>query len=291
MRHDARAGRPRINEWILGGYFAYTSVLAFALPVAPYVTGLALGANVVALGVLYALARLPPGKTQRALRSLVPIACVLLAYQQMGWFARPQESIELELAWVIWDRLLLVDWGLGGAIETAGPLLPGVLELLYLSTYALAPASLLVLAKRGQLGRADRFLAIYVASALGSYAVFPYFPSEPPRVVFPGELVPSFDTVFRQLNWWLLGGAGIHTSVFPSGHVSSAFGAAFGLFYAQPERKRYGVSVAVIASVIAVATVYGRYHYAVDALAGLAVSVVALLVCLPFLRRSEQGSP
>ena len=290
VQRDASTNRPRINEWILGGYFVYTSVLAFLLPVSLDVTALTLGANLVALGVLHSLARSRAPRLPSSLRSVVPIACVLLAYHQMGWFAQPQESIDLELAWVGWDRLLLVDWGLGKVIETAGPLLPGLLELLYLLTYALAPVSLLVLVANGRIARADRFLAIYVASALASYALFPYFPSEPPRVVFPGELVPSYDTVFRRLNWWLLGGAGIHTSVFPSGHVSSAFGAAFGLFCALPERTRYGAIMTAVACGIAVSTVYGRYHYAVDSLAGLAVSVVATLVCLRFLRMSEQAS-
>lgn len=289
MWRDASANQPRINELILGGYFAYTSVLAFVLPVSPYVTALTLIANLVALGALHSLTRLPPQRLTSSLRSLVPIGCVVLAYQQMGWFAQPQESIELELAWVGWDRLLLVDWGFSRAIETAGPFLPGLLELLYLSTYALAPVSLLVLVAKGRMARADRFLAIYVASALASYALFPYFPSEPPRVVFPGELGPGYDTAFRRLNWWLLGGAGIHTSVFPSGHVSSAFGAAFGLFHALPEHRRYGAIMMAVACGIGVATVYGRYHYAVDALAGLIVSVVATLVCCHFLYKRKQA--
>jgi len=36
---------------------------------------------------------------------------------------------------------------------------------------------------------------------------------------------------------------------------------------------------------VAVATVYGRYHYAVDATAGLGVSVIAALMILPFVSR------
>src|SRR5262249_33477923 len=35
-----------------------------------------------------------------------------------------------------------------------------------------------------------------------------------PRTVFPGEDAPSTQTVFRRFNWFLLGGYGIHTSVF-----------------------------------------------------------------------------
>ena len=103
--------------------------------------------------------------------------------------------------------------------------------------------------------------------------------------MFPGELFPSYDTLFRRLNWWILGGAGIHTSVFPSGHVSSAFGCAFGLLLALPERRVFGVTMTVVACGIAVATVYGRYHYAVDALAGLAVSAAVAAACVVIFNR------
>ena len=81
--------------------------------------------------------------------------------------------------------------------------------------------------------------------------------------------------MFRRLNWRLLAAGGIHTSVFPSGHVSSAFGAAFGLLYALPGRRAFGLATAAVACGIAVSTVYGRYHYAVDAVAGLAASLAA----------------
>ena len=83
-------------------------------------------------------------------------------------------------------------------------------------------------------------------------------------------------TVFRRLNWFVLSGYGIHTSVFPSAHVSGAFAATFGIMRALPEKRWVGRFLLVVSILIATATVYGRYHYVVDALAGFAVSVVAL---------------
>jgi membrane-associated phospholipid phosphatase len=72
-----------------------------------------------------------------------------------------------------------------------------------------------------------------------------------------------------------LGNYGIHTSVFPSAHVAGAFAAAFGAFRTLPERRWVGRLLLTIACLIAVATIYGRYHYIADAVAGLAVAVVA----------------
>ena len=81
-------------------------------------------------------------------------------------------------------------------------------------------------------GAPRRLLVIYLLGLFLSYVQFPFWPSEPPRIVFPGEDAPTVDTAIRQFNQWILGGYGIHTSVFPSAHVSGAFGAAFGLKYA-----------------------------------------------------------
>jgi membrane-associated phospholipid phosphatase len=41
------------------------------------------------------------------------------------------------------------------------------------------------------------------------------------------------------------------------------------------DRKRYGCIVAVYAFSVAIATIYGRYHFCADALAGFAISFLA----------------
>jgi membrane-associated phospholipid phosphatase len=42
-----------------------------------------------------------------------------------------------------------------------------------------------------------------------------------------------------------------------------------------PDRKRYGSIVAFYAFSVAIATIYGRYHFATDAVAGFAISFLA----------------
>jgi membrane-associated phospholipid phosphatase len=50
-----------------------------------------------------------------------------------------------------------------------------------------------------------------------------------------------------------------------------------------PQRKRYGYALVVYAVSVAVATVYGRYHYAVDTFAGFAISLIAGMIGLLFI--------
>ncbi len=278
---------PRATEWVLAGYFWYTLALTVVLPLQTGLRFRSLGASLGALVLLYWMRRLATAGPLGVIRDILPVGGVFLAYRQVGWFAQPQTELTLELEWVRWDRILLSDWHLAEAIESLGPVLPAALEFLYLLTYVLAPAGLALLAATGRRDRVDRLLALYAASAVASYALYPYFPSEPPRTVFPGDLASPYESVFRTVNWWILGQGGIHTSVFPSGHTASAFGAAFGLLFAVPERRCYGIAMVAIACGISVATIYGRYHFAVDAIAGLVVSCIASLACVMVFRHRD----
>jgi membrane-associated phospholipid phosphatase len=212
--------------------------------------------------------RTRPRHLLSVLRDWLPLGLIVLAYREMGWFAPAEHSYELERSWIVWDRLLLGDWGLKAAIEFFGPLVPSILEISYALVYAIGPFSVAVLYRYGRRAEVNRFLFPFLLGTVASYCLFPYFPSEPPRAAFPGEDA-ALHNVFRQFNWWLLGGHGIHTSVFPSAHVSSAFAAAFAMLRVMPDRKWPGGFLMVLASLIFVATVYGRYHYLVDGLAGI----------------------
>lgn len=270
----------RRSEIVILGYFAYTTAVACWLPLTDSVRIRTAGVN-FSLFAIYLLLALGEAKYRRrwigVVRDWLPLALVLLAYREMGWFAPARHTNELERAWIVWDRLLLHDWGLRAMIETAGPLLPAALEICYALVYVISPLALAVLYAFGEARRADRFLLLYLLGAFGSYALFPYFPSEPPRTVFPNQDMPRIDTIFRQFNWWILGHGGIHTSVFPSGHVSAAFALAIGIFRVLPTRPWIATAFLLVAVGIFFATIYGRYHYAVDALAGLAISLAAWL--------------
>lgn len=271
----------RSSEWLLIGYFTYTAILTFFLPLRPPLAQIIVVLNLT-IFVGYALLAyawsLRRSDFLGIIRDWFALSLMLLAYREMGWFARPHATFSLEQSWVQWDRLLLRDCGLHRAIESLGPLLPSLLEISYSLVYVLAPFAVAMLYVYGKRNRVDRFLFTFVLAVLISYAQYPLWPSEPPRTVFPGQDFPSFHTVFRQLNWWMLGGYGIHTSVFPSAHVSGAFSTAFGMMRVLPERPWVGRLLLVMAVLIATATVYGRYHYAADAAAGFAMSLVAVAI-------------
>jgi membrane-associated phospholipid phosphatase len=96
-------------------------------------------------------------------------------------------------------------------------------------------------------------------------------------LAFPNQDLPHAASLWRHINVWLLDHCDISTSVFPSGHVAVAFSSAFGLLRAIPERRWVWLSFLAAAVVVFTATIYGRYHYAADGIASIAISVVAWL--------------
>jgi membrane-associated phospholipid phosphatase len=180
----------------------------------------------------------------------------------------------LEAHWVVWDRVVLRG-GAKALIEAFGPVLPSVLEIAYSLVYVLGPFSVAMLYIYGRRDCVDRFLFVFSAGVLLCYAQLPLWPSEPPRVLFFGNDFPAYDTIFRRFNWWMLDRCGIHTGVFPSAHVAGAFAAAFGIRRVMPERRWVVRLLFTMAVLIAVATVYGRYHYLVDATGGFLMAAFA----------------
>jgi membrane-associated phospholipid phosphatase len=257
----------RSSERLAIAYFLYVALISPWFLREPWKTSLlALG---IALGFWLA------SKTKPIIRDFAPLAATLAAYREMNWFTPAVRDHHLEQSWIAWDRLLLNHYGLRGALELTGPVLPGFLELCYLLVYGVGPAVVVAAILSEHRHKTDELWAAYLGGTLAAYALFPFFPSDPPRTVFAGQDLPNVVTWIRSVNLWIVGGYGIHSSVFPSAHVSSAFSAAWGLLTIFGKRSRAGWGMLAYACAVSVAVVYGRYHYAVDAAAGFAVSLMA----------------
>ena len=279
----------RSSEWLLIGYFGYVALITPLFALDPRVKWSALAVFVLVAGLVVVLAIAESLGSQEGFsitRDWVPLVLTLVAYREMDWFSPLARDLNLQLRWVEWDRQLLHGMGLQPAIESMGVLLPGYLEFCYLLVYAVGPFSVAVLYFQDRRELVNRLLLVYLLGTLVAYALFPYFPSDPPRTLFGGTDMPNVVTRLREFNLWIVGGYGIHSSVFPSAHVSSAFSAAWALLWLLPNRRRFGWAMLAYAVSVAVATVYGRYHYAADAVAGFGVSAVAALtILLPFALR------
>jgi membrane-associated phospholipid phosphatase len=278
--------RLRSAEWLLTIYFAYVALISPAFPMQSRLQPFLVAILVPALFFTLALGRTVAFSMAR---DWAAAAMILVAYREMDWFSGLPRDFSLELKWVEWDRAILYHGGLQRAIERLGFLGPVYLELCYALVYAVPPFVVAIFYVERRRERVNGALFLYLLGTLLAYALFPYFPSDPPRVAFAGTDLPNVFTSLRRLNLWLVGDYGIHSSVFPSAHVSSAFSAAWALFAFLPERQRIAWGMLIYACSVAIATVYGRYHYAADAVAGLAVSLVPAVMILLARRLRVRG--
>jgi membrane-associated phospholipid phosphatase len=282
----------RSAEWLLIIYFGYVTAIAPRFSLAGQFVWRPFLVEGLVCALFLALAYGEWREHAAAfsiLRDWVPVGLVLVAYREMDWFSSMPRNFDLELRWVAWDRTILYKWGWQHAMESLGAAGPLFLELCYVLVYAVAPFLVAVFYFQRKRERVNGAVFLYLLGTLLAYALFPYFPSDPPRVAFAGSDMPNVITPLRELNLWLVGDFGIHSSVFPSAHVSSAFSAAWALFAFLPERKPYGWGMLAYAAGVAVATVYGRYHYAADVAAGIGISLIPAATILLARRLRVRG--
>ena len=84
---------------------------------------------------------------------------------------------------------------------------------------------------------------------------------------------------FRRIVAAVQSRAGIIGGCFPSAHISVAFAAVTSFFFYY---KKVFFLLLPYAILLALATVYGRYHYAIDSLVGLGIGVFAGILTVRF---------
>ncbi len=297
-----KAAGLRAAEKVALAFFAYAVMASWFFPV-PLSERLAiLALSGMAMGILILLSRraYSAGSAFLALRDWLPCVLIVLAYRESGLFLMPDISHRLDNLFIVWDRALLGSAWFRSLAAAGGPWLGRVMELAYLLVYPFVPLGFAAVyfgrswsrdASGGAALRAsksaDRYWTAVLIAVLGSYALFPFFPLTPPRVLFhdlpvavglSGGADPAGSasgSLLRQLNFWILGHYSVQACIFPSGHVAGAVATALAV---RRERPRLGIVFTVAAALIAVSTVFGRYHYTADALAGAAVGLAAFLL-------------
>jgi membrane-associated phospholipid phosphatase len=120
---------------------------------------------------------------------------------------------------------------------------------------------------------------------LASYLFFIFFPVDSPYYRSDRVGPPLAGHFFFELVHELSDRGGARGGAFPSAHVS---GAIVVMLVAWRHQRRLAYVLAPVIAGVVVATVYGRFHYALDTAAGLALGVAAFSI---YRRSSNRRSP
>ena len=294
--------RLRVAEKTLLAFFAALLIASFTLPL-PGATRAALALlNVMVCCVVVALSMddvVEGNRLPSTLRDWLPACLMLLAYRESGLFIKPDPAHRLDHLFILWDRWLLQRQSVEGLLEACAPWLQHYLEMCYLFCYPLVPLGFAALylarhsiaAQHEPRGRRleadvrrqsislpamiDRFWTTVLLATLFCYAIYPAFPLTPPRVLFNDVPGPPVPPLLRHMNLWILDRLSVQVCVFPSAHAAAVTATGLAVRAYMP---RLGILFCIAALSVAAATVYGRYHYAADAVAGVLVGVAAFVV-------------
>jgi membrane-associated phospholipid phosphatase len=154
------------------------------------------------------------------------------------------------------------------------PWLSNLLHAGYLSYYLILAAAPLGLWLSGRAEGARHTVTLLMACFYACYTVFLLFPVAGPRYLLPLAQNAATAAPLAAFTQDLLNAASSRGTAFPSSHVAAALVASLS---ALREWRSLGVALLVPAVLLALGTVYGQLHYAVDALAGAAVAALVLV--------------
>ncbi len=194
---------------------------------------------------------------------ILPVTLLLTGYWASGLlWTGPMPRIEARLD--SFDRALRLP---GLAARLPRPLCE-LLEIAYFSVYGLIPLALVLHLSWSPEPNAERFWTVILVSDYVCFAMLPWIQTRPPRAVAG---CVAWRSAFRGFNERVLGHASIGVNTVPSGHAAE--GLAMALLLADAPWP-IAAWMAFNALAISAGAVLGRYHFAVDAIAGWIVALV-----------------
>jgi hypothetical protein len=196
---------------------------------------------------------------------LLPPSLLLLGYWSSGaLFTAPMSRAEA--------MLMAADRRLGISNYAAPRVVAELLEAAYVSVYAIVGIAFVLHLVLTPSPSPARFWAVVLITDFICFAMLPWIQTRPPRAL---EDRDPWRSSVRRLNLRLLGATSIQANTFPSGHAAEAIASAL-LVVGAPVPVVCAMFVSALA--ISAGAVLGRYHYALDALAGWMVAVVVWLL-------------
>ncbi|MGA2145902.1 MAG: phosphatase PAP2 family protein [Bryobacteraceae bacterium] len=269
-------------------YMAATSVLVIgwwkSIPEAPLLLAIHAAAAVL---LLVEIKR--PNRTSWVFRNWYPLPYVASCYKEMAILIPPVRHGDSDL----W--LANLDFRIWGANPTVwlerlqSPIFTEFLQLVYT---LFVPAVLVVaylIWRKGKFAEFQYYAFLIAAGFLVSYVGYLVVPARGPRFLLNSlQHIPLQGLwLFHAMQHTLDTMESAHYDCFPSGHTELTILACWG---SRILSKRIFLAYLIYTPSIIFATVYLRYHYTVDVMAG-AVVAASLIVGAPFVYRMLQERP
>ncbi len=262
-------GGTAVDRWTLGYAVAIAALLVWRLPPGDLPQFLVVHGLLVTLALLMPRAR-QAGPVGRFVGDWYPLLIVTALYTEIG-LANLADGRAYDRSVLGWEQAV---FGFQPAREwmrrSPSVWLSWTLHLGYMAYYPITAATPLALWVTGQRTAMQRAVMTITATFYVCYATFLLFPVVGPRHVFPAVDNAASQTAIATLTARFLDHVAAWGAAFPSSHVAVSVAATAA---ALREWRALGLALVVPTTLLALGSVYGQFHYAVDALAGLGVGL------------------
>jgi hypothetical protein len=257
----------RTPELITAIYFSYALVLAVTLRLPARRRGQIAGLATVVNAAVIALAIALPSSW---LRDLVPGLCLIAAYRLSGlFFVRPMEPLEQYLAAA--DRKLFEKFDVDALVSRAPRIGLEYLEGAYMMAAPLVGLAFFGFLLAGESDRLDRFWTLVLIVEYICFGMMPWLQTRPPWLLEGPAAISRRPILMRTVNAAMVDRVLMPVNTFPSGHAATALAVALSVMPLAPVA---GAMLIGLALSVALGSIVGRYHYAVDAVLGIALTLV-----------------
>jgi membrane-associated phospholipid phosphatase len=218
------------------------------------------------------------GRFMRIFYDLIfPTICVLAVFDSLEWVVHYVNPEDIDPVLIKLDYIIFGNHPTVMLERIMNPFLTDILQIAY-STYYFIPISfgiILLLNKQGE--EFDRSIFMILLCFYLSYLGYILFPALGPRFYLSSIQTTELQGVFaaEPIQNLLNRLEGIKRDAFPSGHT----GIALTVLYLAYRYKRGYFRIALpIVSALIFSTVYCRYHYVVDVIAGFGLTLLTIVI-------------
>jgi membrane-associated phospholipid phosphatase len=224
-------------------------------------------------------------RATRLIRYWYPLVLLPIIFTELGGLVKYVNPVRCHEWLIEIDRITFSGDPTVMCEQITHPALTELLQICYVSYYLFPPAICYLLWRSGKYAEFRTAMAVILAAYFTSYIGYFLVPAKAPTFYITNsfELKGLFFTPFiRPIIDYL---EPIKLDCFPSGHTEVAF--VVMVLAAMYAKRAFWIFLPLGTGLI-FSTVYLRYHYAIDVIAGLALGIIILLVIPPITQWTEK---
>lgn len=282
-----RRGVTATDKVMLSFLAANTAVLLWHAPVIGAWPWLLLG-NALAVALIVLLQRAPVTPFLAFMGGGYGLILTLAYYTQLGVIALDAASVHDTLV-QRWEAALF-----GGEVSvTWHALMPNltlswILHFCYGAYYWIVAAATYWLFFRAPRDAFERGMFLLTLGFYACYVIYLLLPVAGPRYFYGSATGPVTTVLPARIVHRLLEGGSAYGTAFPSSHVTASWCAVLALWR---DARKVALLLAPVALGLAFGTVYGQFHYGVDAIAGAALALILYRVSEPLRLALRPAAP